>query len=45
MTENAAGWDVADMARLPMRWLSSAFGADDVAVMGYYGPLHSARTP
>lgn len=31
------GWGVASHVRVPMRWLSNAFGADQFVVMGYYG--------
>lgn len=36
-TRNAAGWGFAGNARLPMRWLSEWFGADQLIAMGYYG--------
>ncbi|MCO5129815.1 MAG: porin [Xanthobacteraceae bacterium] len=31
------GWGVASHVRIPMRWLSNAFGADQFVAMGYYG--------
>jgi len=34
---NAPGWGLALHARLPMRWLSPAFGQDQVMGMVYYG--------
>ena len=37
VTRDAAGWGVAGTARLPMRWLSPAFGPDELAGMAYYG--------
>ena len=37
LTKNAVGWGVAGTGRFPMRWLSSAFGPDELAVMAYYG--------
>jgi len=37
LTRNAAGWGVAGTARLPMRWLSPAFGPDELSAMAYYG--------
>ena len=37
LSENAAGWGVAGTARFPMRWLSSAFGPDELIGMTYYG--------
>ncbi len=37
LTRNAAGWGVAVHARVPMRWLSDAFGPDELLGMAYYG--------
>jgi DcaP outer membrane protein len=37
VTDNAAGWGVAGMARFPMRWLSLAFGPDELVGMAYTG--------
>ena len=37
LTRNATGWGVAGMARFPMRWLSPAFGPDELIGMAYYG--------
>jgi hypothetical protein len=37
VTRDAAGWGVAGTARLPMRWLSPAFGPDELSGMAYYG--------
>jgi hypothetical protein len=37
LTRNAAGWGVAGTARFPMRWLSAAFGPDELIGMAYYG--------
>jgi hypothetical protein len=37
LTRNAAGWGVAETARFPMRWLSGAFGPDELIGMAYYG--------
>jgi hypothetical protein len=37
LTRNAAGWGVAETARLPMRWLSAALGPDELMGMAYYG--------
>lgn len=34
---NAPGWGVAAHARFPMRWLSEAFGPDQLLGMIYYG--------
>ena len=36
-TLNAVGWGLAAHARVPMRWLSEAFGADQLLGMAYYG--------
>ena len=36
-TRNAAGWGVAGTGRFPMRWLSGAFGPDELIGMAYYG--------
>jgi hypothetical protein len=35
--EHTLGWGVASHARLPMRWLSQAFGPDQLVGMVYYG--------
>lgn len=37
LTRNTTGWGVAGMARFPMRWLSDAFGPDELIGMAYYG--------
>jgi hypothetical protein len=37
VTRNAAGWGLAGTGRLPMRWLSDAFGPDELIGMAYYG--------
>ena len=37
LTRNAAGWGLALHASLPMRWLSEAFGPDQLIGMVYYG--------
>jgi DcaP outer membrane protein len=37
LTRDAAGWGVAETARFPMRWLSPAFGPDELIGMAYYG--------
>ncbi len=37
LTRNALGWGVAAHARFPMRWLSEAFGPDQLIGMAYYG--------
>lgn len=37
VSDNAAGWGVAGMARFPMRWLSPAFGPDELVGMAYTG--------
>jgi hypothetical protein len=37
LTRDAAGWGVAGTARFPMRWLSGAFGPDELIGMAYYG--------
>ena len=37
LTRDAAGWGVAGTARFPMRWLSPAFGPDELSAMAYYG--------
>ncbi len=37
LTRDAAGWGVAGTARFPMRWLSAAFGPDELIGMAYYG--------
>lgn len=35
--KNTVGWGVATHARLPMRWFSDGFGADQLIGMVYYG--------
>ena len=35
--EHTLGWGVATHARIPMRWLSEAFGPDQLIGMVYYG--------
>ncbi len=37
VTDNAVGWGLAANTRVPMRWLSDAFGADQLIGMAYYG--------
>ncbi len=37
ITRNAPGWGIALHARVPMRWLSEAFGPDELLGMVYYG--------
>jgi DcaP outer membrane protein len=37
LTRNAPGWGIALHARVPMRWLSEAFGPDELLGMVYYG--------
>ncbi len=37
LTRDAVGWGVAGTARYPMRWLSAAFGPDELSAMAYYG--------
>ncbi len=37
LTRNAVGWGIALHANLPMRWLSEAFGPDQLIGMAYYG--------
>jgi DcaP outer membrane protein len=37
LTQNAVGWGIALHASLPMRWLSEAFGPDQLLGMVYYG--------
>ena len=37
LTRNATGWDIAVHARVPMRWLSDAFGLDELLGMAYHG--------
>ncbi len=37
LTQNALGWGLAAHARVPMRWLSEAFGPDELLGMVYYG--------
>ena len=37
LTRNAAGWGFAGSGRFPMRWLSAAFGPDELVGMAYYG--------
>ncbi len=37
ITHDAVGWGVAGTARFPMRWLSPAFGPDELIGMAYYG--------
>jgi hypothetical protein len=34
---NVLGWGIAGHVRFPMRWLSEAFGPDQLIGMGYYG--------
>jgi DcaP outer membrane protein len=36
-TENAIGWGIAGHVRFPMRWISKAFGPDELLAMAYYG--------
>jgi hypothetical protein len=37
LTREATGWGVAETVRFPMRWLSPAFGPDELIGMAYYG--------
>lgn len=37
VTHDTVGWGVATHARVPMRWLSESFGADQFSAMVYYG--------
>ncbi|PWT87093.1 MAG: hypothetical protein C5B58_00270, partial [Acidobacteria bacterium] len=37
LARSAAGWGLAGDAVFPMRWLSGAFGADELSGMVYYG--------
>jgi hypothetical protein len=37
LTRDVVGWGVAGSGRLPMRWLSEAFGPDELVGMVYYG--------
>ncbi len=37
VSDNAVGWGLASHARMPMRWLSDAFGADEITGMAFYG--------
>jgi hypothetical protein len=37
LTRNAGGWGSAGTGRFPMRWLSGAFGPDELIGMAYYG--------
>lgn len=37
LTRNTLGWGVAAHARMPMRWLSEAFGPDQLIGMAYVG--------
>jgi hypothetical protein len=37
ITDNALGWGLAAHARVPMRWISEAFGPDELLGMVYYG--------
>jgi hypothetical protein len=37
LTRNAPGWGIAVHASVPMRWLSEAFGPDQLIGMVYYG--------
>ncbi len=37
LTQNAVGWGLAENVRFPMRWLSEAFGPDQLLGMAYYG--------
>jgi hypothetical protein len=37
LTRNAVGWGIALNASVPMRWLSDAFGTDQIMGMVYYG--------
>jgi len=36
-TDDELGWGVAGHVRFPMRWVSTAFGADQLIGMAYYG--------
>jgi hypothetical protein len=37
VTRDSVGWGVAGSGRFPMRWLSAAFGPDELVGMAYYG--------
>jgi hypothetical protein len=37
VTRDSTGWGVAGSGRFPMRWLSAAFGPDELVGMAYYG--------
>lgn len=37
LTRDSAGWGVAGSGRFPMRWISGAFGPDELVGMAYYG--------
>lgn len=37
VSDTALGWGVSGMVRLPMRWLSEAFGPDEITGMAFYG--------
>jgi hypothetical protein len=37
VSETALGWGVSGLVRLPMRWLSDAFGPDEITGMAFYG--------
>ncbi|WP_426533103.1 DcaP family trimeric outer membrane transporter [Bradyrhizobium sp. McL0615] len=37
LTRDSVGWGVAGSGRFPMRWLSAAFGPDELVGMAYYG--------
>ncbi len=37
LTRDTAGWGVAGSGRFPMRWLSPAFGPDELVGLAYYG--------
>jgi len=37
ISRNTAGWGIAGNGRFPMRWLSGAFGPDELVGLAYYG--------
>ncbi len=37
VSDNALAWGVSGLVRLPMRWVSDAFGPDEITGMAFYG--------
>jgi hypothetical protein len=37
VSDTALAWGVSGLVRLPMRWLSAAFGPDEITGMAFYG--------